>query len=144
MYSEFQGGEGPWAGRDGMVADLSDTQQRILSAVRRLALIQPIGAARCQAVHIALQRDFGEVGMGIEHLLRCWLVGLSRQAARRVVLGEPACPIVLPDEVQLLRVMDLAEARPVQARDALASIAGTPCASALLPLFAGVAEMTRH
>ncbi|KAB7646408.1 hypothetical protein [Polymorphobacter fuscus] len=145
MYLEFRGNEDePHWGRNGRVGALAPGEQRILWAVRRLALMRPLGAARCQAVHVALQRDFGDTGLGIEHLLRCWLVGLARHATRRVVLGEPACPMLLPDEARLLLVLRMAASDPDVARGGLEALAGTRGGAALLPLFAGVAQLIRR
>ena len=117
------------------VAELDGVKARLLWSLRRLALMAPLGTARCQAVHIALQRDFGDAGLGIEHLLRCWLVGLARTSDRRLAIGTPACPLVTSDEAALLALAchaDLPWARPL-----LVAIAGTRAAG-LLPLFAAV------
>lgn len=137
MLGDFSGGEnfqGPGHGRvDGLCA----AEAQLLWAIRRLALMRPIGAARCHAVHIALQQDFGDAGLGIEHLLRCWLVGLSRLATRRLAFGAPACPLLLPDEAALLRVLRAANHDDV-ARTALVALAGAPAAADLLPLFVAV------
>jgi len=109
---------------------LSATEATILWALRRMALMQPLGKARCHAVHIALQQDFGDHGMGIEHLLRCWLFGLARFADRPLRFGAPACPLLLPDEALMLR--SLAAPDP-QALALLIRLAG-PDAARLLPL----------
>ena len=120
-------------------ASLGITDRRLLWALRRLALMQPIGAARCHAVHIALQQDFGDSGLGVEHLLRCLLVGLSRRADRQLVFGEPACPLLLPDEAALIAILH-AEAADGEA--GLAALAG-PRAAALLPLVQGLHAMQK-
>lgn len=117
---------------------LTPTEARLLWALRRPALMAPIGAARCHAVHIALQQDFGDQGLGIEHLLRCILVGLSRSASRRLALGSPGCGLVTPDETTLLALLG-GTAGPT----ALARVTGTADAATLLPLFAAIAALAQ-
>ena len=145
MFGEFGGGGGgefPGAWPGGIaLAGLSATQARLLWALRRMALMQPLGRARCHAVHIALQQDFGDAGQGIEHLLRCWLVALSRHAARRVVIGEPACPMLMPDEARLLLALRLAVRDPEAAAMALVPLAGGAGGLAIVPLLAAVAGL---
>lgn len=135
MRVMFAEGSGGWESH-GSVDALDPIEARLLWAVRRLALMQPIGAARCHAVHIALQQDFGEAGLGIEHLLRCILVGLSRTATRRLVIGKPGCAIVMTDEASLLALM-----RGRAGRAGLSALAGTDMAARLMPLFRGVAAL---
>jgi hypothetical protein len=91
-------------------------------------------------VHIALQRDFGDAGLGIEHLLRCLLVGLDRRADRPLRFGTPVCAAPLPDEALLLRI--LAAPEP-QAAVLLTRLAG-PCAASLLPLVRAVRSLTQN
>ena len=110
------------------VAALGVVDARLLWSLRHLALMAPIGTARCQTVHIALQRDFGDSGLGIEHLLRCWLVGLARLADRRLAIGTPACPLLTRDESALLAILRHGD------EAALVALAG-PRAANLLPLF---------
>jgi hypothetical protein len=140
MFRHFETGGEQWWPAPRRIDRLDTADWRLLWALRRLALMQPIGAARCHAVHIALQQDFGEHGLGIEHLLRCLLVGLSRRADRQLVFGEPACALLLPDEAALLAALR-SEARDCEA--ALAALAG-PQAAALLPLVAGLNRMTQN
>ncbi len=128
-----------WSSNGARVGALPPIQQRLLWAIRRLALMQPLGAARCHAVYIALQQDFGDVGLGIEHLLRCWLVGLSRLATRRLVIGAPACPLLTDDEALLLRALALPEA---EAAAELVAMTGAARAAGLTPLFAAVQALT--
>ena len=145
MFGDFgnDGGAG-WPGRrDSDDEILTATESRLLWALRRMALLQPLGQARCHAVHIALGQDFGEAGMGIEHLLRCWLVGLSRCAVRRVVIGEPANPMVLPDEARLLRALRLA-GNADAAIAMLAPLAGAVGATGLLPLLGAILALTEN
>lgn len=119
---------------------LGAVDARLLWAIRRLALMQPIGAARCHAVHIALQQDFGEAGLGIEHLLRCWLVGLSRRTDRPLRLGEPACPLLLPDEAALLLILHSADD---VARVRLTALSG-PETAPLMPLARSLRQLTQN
>lgn len=146
MFGDFgeTGGTG-WPGqrRDSGDDILTATESRLLWALRRMALLQPIGRARCHAVHIALGQDFGEAGMGIEHLLRCWLVGLSRCAVRCVVFGEPANPMVLPDEARLLRALRLA-GNADAAIAMLAPMTGAAGAAGLLPLLVAISVLTEN
>ncbi len=129
----------PGPGRSG-VGDLPPVEQRLLWALRRMALLQPLGRARCHAVHIALQREFGDAGLGIEHLLRCWLVGMARLATRQLVLGTPACLMLTPDETLMLGVVR----RPDRdAGDVLARLAGTDAAAQLLPLARAISSLAR-
>ncbi len=137
MFGQFETGAGGWRPMipaPGRTESLGVTDRRLLWALRRLALMQPIGAARCHAVHVALQQDFGDSGLGVEHLLRCLLVGLSRRADRQLVFGQPACPLLLPDEVALIAIL---HAHDADAEAALTALAG-PRAAALLPLVQGL------
>ncbi|MFZ4688595.1 MAG: hypothetical protein ACOYLS_05110 [Polymorphobacter sp.] len=140
MFGQFDenGGGFPGPAPHDRVDALGAVDARLLWAIRRLALMQPIGAARCHAVHIALQQDFGDQGLGIEHLLRCILVGLSRSASRRLALGWPGCGLVTPDETMLLALLG-GTAGPT----ALARLTGTAEAATLLPLFAAVAALAQ-
>jgi hypothetical protein len=137
MYGRFDDGGSGWPGPPRAA---NDSDARLLWALRRLALMQPIGAARCPAVHIALQQDFGDAGLGIEHLLRCWLVGLDRLADRPLRFGTPVCAAPLPDEALLLRI--LAAPEP-QAAALLVRLAG-PRAATLLPLAVAVRNLVEN
>ena len=144
MFGDFENGGAGWPGRHDSDDDtLTVTELRLLWALRRMALLQPLGQARCHAVHIALGQDFGEAGMGIEHLLRCWLVGLSRCAVRCVVIGEPANPMLLPDEARLLRALRLA-GNADAAIAMLAPLAGSNGAAGLLPLLSAISTLTEN
>lgn len=121
-----------------LVGALGATDARLLWALRRLAIMQPIGAARCHAVHIALHQDFGEAGMGVEHVLRCIVVGLARTATRQLVIGEPGCAIVMADEATLLALME-----GTTGHAALIAMAGTKDAVRLMPLFQAVSALLR-
>lgn len=112
--------------------DLPDDEALLLWSLRRMVIAWP----RCHAVHAALHRRFGDDALGVEHLLRCWLTGIARHAARPLSLGDPACALILPDEGALLHAL--------RARDddaALASLCG-PAAAALRPLTLALAALT--
>ena len=137
MRMIFAEGAGGWEGH-GSVVDLGPTPATLLWALRRLALMQPIGVARCHAVHIALQQDFGDTGMGVEHVLRCILVGLAQVSTRRLVIGEPGCAIVMPDEVRLLALVDGTAGAAI-----LTQMTGAREAARLMPLFRAIISMTK-
>ena len=109
------------------LAALSPDETQLLWCLRRLAMMAPLGSARCQAVHVALQRNFGDAGMGIEHILRCLLVGLARRASRRLGIATPGCALLTGDEAGLLALF----AAP--SPSALVAFAGASAAP-LLPL----------
>lgn len=136
MFREFGeiGGGRPGPAR---IDELLPVDARLIWAIRRLALMQPIGAARCHTVHIALQQDFGDCGLGIEHLLRCLLVGLSRRSDRQLAFGEPGCALLLRDEAALLGIF------AGNARAGLVRLAG-PAAEALAPLARAVTQMSKN
>jgi hypothetical protein len=136
MLGMFVMGAGGEPARQRLVDELAPMEARLLWAVRRLALMQPIGAARCHAVHIALQQEFGDAGMGVEHLLRCIMVGLSRCSTRYLSIGAPGCGLLTGDEAVLLALLG---GRAGQ--DALAAMTGAHEAARLVPLFAGVAAL---
>lgn len=138
MFRDFDSIGGNWPYGPRRIETLPSVDARLIWALRRLALMQPVGAARCHAVHIALQQDFGDCGLGIEHLLRCLLVGLSRRADRQLVFGEPACPLLLPDEAALLGVISAPGVRR-----ALADWAGQETA-VLAPLVRSLQTMTKN
>lgn len=142
MFGHFdESGTGyPGQGRHHRADGLAPVEARLLWAIRRLALMQPIGAARCHAVHIALQQDFGDAGLGIEHLLRCWLVGLSRRADRPLRFGEPACPLLLPDEAALLAIL---RSNDDTAKVRLMALSG-PRTAPLLPLIRALRSLTEN
>ena len=114
--------------RPAAVADLPDDDALILWSLRRLVVAWP----RCHTVHAALHLRFGDAALGIEHLLRCLLVGIARHADRGLAIGDPTCTIVLPDEADLL-----AAVRPgADAAAALNRLTGDPRAACLVPLAA--------
>lgn len=111
------------------VADLPDDAALLLWSLRRLVIAWP----RCHTVHAALHARYGDAALGIEHLLRCWLLGVSRHARRQLVIGDPHCALVLGDEAALLAVLDRAAASGDVAT-ALVALTGNPCAGCLVPL----------
>jgi hypothetical protein len=133
LFGDVAGGE---PARARLIDDLSAAEARLLWALRRLALMQPLGAARCHAVHIALQQEFGDAGMGVEHLLRCILVGLARCTTRRLAIGAPGCGLVTGDEAVLLALIGEGGGAAM-----LAGLAGSSEAVRLQPLFAAVAQL---
>ncbi|TRW18279.1 hypothetical protein [Glacieibacterium frigidum] len=112
--------------------DLPDDEALLLWSLRRMVIAWP----RCHAVHAALHQRFGEDALGVEHLLRCWLTGIARHAARPLQLGDPACALILPDEGVLLYALSQADDEA-----ALAGMCGSGAAS-LLPLTAALAALT--
>ncbi len=115
------------------VADLPDDEALVLWSWRRLVVAWP----RCHAVHAALHRRYGDAALGVEHLLRCWLDGVSRHAHRRVAIGEPTCALVLADEMMLLTVVRSATPQATAAAS-LAALTGNAAAAGLLPLAAAL------
>lgn len=136
FFEDVAGGGEP--ARQRLVVELAPVEARLLWALRRLSLMQPIGAARCHAVHIALQQEFGDAGMGVEHLLRCILVGLSRCSTRHLSIGAPGCGLVTGDEVMLLALMSGSR------EGLLAGLAGSTEALRLQPLFAAITGLTQN
>ncbi len=115
----------------------------LLWSLRRMVVMIDAGDARCHWVHVALQQRYGDDGQGVEHLLRCWLVGLQRTATRCLVVGEPACALLLPDEQMLLRALRHAGDAGADSNatgQVLATLTGNDQAAALTPL---VAELRR-
>lgn len=115
-------------------ADLPGDEGLLLWSLRRLVVAWP----RCHAVHAALHARYGDTALGVEHLLRCWLLAVSRHARRQLVIGDPNCALLLADEGVLLFVL-----RPATPRDtaaaALVELTGDPAAGGLLPLAAALA-----
>ena len=94
MFVDFETGGWDCRPDDGLSAD----EALLLWSVRRLAIAWP----RCHAVHVALQQRYGQDGLGVEHLVRCWLRALADRATRQLTIGQPACPMILPDEAAML------------------------------------------
>ena len=125
-------GLGAWPGR-WRTHGLSVVEGQLLPVLRQMARVQPIGSAQCPGTHAALQRDFGEAALGVEHLLRCCLVGLARKSARVPGYGELACPLLTEDEARLFDVLRAAGRDDARAAQLLSGFGGS--AAALLPLF---------
>jgi hypothetical protein len=120
-------------------AGLTPVQREILWCLRRLAMVRPLGSARDAHVHALLQRRFGEQGLGLEHLLRCLIVGLARRALRPVRLHLPCHGAVAEDEQRLLLALGESR-RPVRVVAVLAPLAGSR-GGELVPLLAGIAAL---
>lgn len=136
--ADWPAGE-PWRAprRDG--PDMSAVQRDLLWCLRRQAMQRPLGSARDANVHALLQRRFGEHGLGMEHLLRCLIVGLARRAIRPVLLHMPCRAAISEDERRLLWALASAE-QPARVTALLAPMAGTRGAE-LVPLLAGIAAL---
>lgn len=110
-------------------ADLPGDEGLILWSMRRLVVAWP----RCHAVQAALHARYGDDALGVEHLLRCWLTGVSRHARRQLVIGDPLCGLLLADEGALLFI--LRRSTPDAARAAaIEALTGAPAATCLAPL----------
>lgn len=130
MYVDFSE-SGP--ARRGSWTELPADEALILWSMRRMIVAWP----RCRAVEIALHRRWGDDGLGVEHLLRCWLSALAGHAAHPLTVGDPACALLLPDEGAMLFVLRYAD-KPERARPALAALCGSEGAAVLLPLAAAL------
>ena len=119
--------------RRGSWTELPADEALILWSLRRLVVAWP----RCRAVEIALHRRWGDDGLGVEHLLRCWLSALAGHARHPLTVGDPACALLLPDEGAILFVLRHAE-NPDRARPALAALCGSEGTAVLLPLAAAL------
>lgn len=119
-------------------SDLPGDEGLLLWSLRRMVVAWP----RCHVVHAALQARYGDDGLGVEHLLRCLLTGITQHARRRLVVGDPNCTLLLPDEGALLFVL-----RPTTpaaaAAAAIVELTGNPCAPCLLPLAGSLAATAR-
>ena len=129
-----------WNGRgEGGGLRPTAAEREILWCLRRLAMLQPLGSARDAGVHALLQRQIGDRGLGLEHLLRCLLVGLARRAVRPLALRLPCQPAITDDEARLLLALR-ASARPPAAHALLAPLTG-PRSAELVPLLAATAAL---
>ena len=117
--------------------DLPDDEALLLWSVRRMVVAWP----RCHAVHAALHRRFGDDALGVEHMLRCLLIGLARHATRPLRLGDPACALLLPDEALLLLALRNS-GDPARAGTAIEALSGAPAAACLLPITVALAALT--
>lgn len=132
---------GGWHGDGGNDRGWAPTpaERDCLWCLRRLALIRPIGSARDAGVHALLQRRFGSRGLGLEHHLRCLLVGLARRAVRPLALRAPCHRAITEDEARLLLALR-AHHRPLAAAALLAPLTGERSAE-LVPLLAATAAL---
>jgi hypothetical protein len=145
-------GLGPngWAGanasRRGLASDDPGgrvaTDACLLWCLRRLAVITQQGSVRCPMVHITLQRQFGDAGLGIEHLLRCLVMGLAMHATRRLAFGVPGCPLRTDDENALLALLTDDRQAPETMAAVLVGVGGA-AAAVLLPLVVALREWLR-
>jgi hypothetical protein len=110
----------------------------LLWCLRRLVQIPP-GTTRCPMVHITLQRQFGDAGLGIEHLLRCLVMGLAMHSSRRLAFGLPGCPLRTDDEIALLALITDGDFAPYETAAALAGVGGA-AAAVLQPLVAALRQ----
>lgn len=120
-------------------AGLTPVQRDLLWCLRRLASLRPLGQARDAHVHLLLQRRFGGGGMGLEHLLRCLVVGLARRATRAVLLHRPCHAALTEDEQRLLRALADAQ-HPARVAAVLGPMAGSR-GGELAPILAGIAAL---
>lgn len=133
-----------WAGPGGEPGrpppdPLSPALRDLIWCLRRTAMLRPLGRGRDAHVHLLLQRRFGDAGLGLEHLLRCLIIGLAQRAKRPISLHRPCQPGISPDEWRLLTA--LADAgRPARVAAVLAPLAGSR-AGELQPLLAGIAAL---
>lgn len=119
-------------------SDLPGDEGLILWSLRRMVVAWP----RCHTVQAALHARYGDEALGVEHLLRCWLLGISRHATRHLVIGDPNCALLLADEGVLL--FALRPATPeIAAGQALIDLTGNPCADCLVPLARSLAATAR-
>ncbi len=136
--ADWPAGE-PWRQPRGDDPNLSAAMRDLLWCLRRMAMLQPIGSVRDAHVHALLQRRFGEHGLGIEHLLRCLIIGLARRAVRPLLLHVPCRAAITEDERRLLWALGTID-WPAQSTALLAPMVGTRGAE-LLPLLAGIAAL---
>lgn len=91
-------------------------------------MVRPLGYTRDADVHALLQQRFGEVGLGLEHHLRCLISGIAQRALLPIRLPLPCHSALAANEQRLL--LALAKARRYRRRTG--SVAGQHC-----PLVAG-------
>ena len=119
-------------------SDLPGDEGLILWSMRRMVVAWP----RCHAVHAALHARYGDDGLGIEHLLRCWLTGVSRHARRQLVIGDPLCGLLMADEGAMLFI--LRSSTPAPARTVtIEALTGNPCSPCLMPLAESLGKLAQ-
>lgn len=136
--ADWPAGE-PWRQPRRPRPELSAVQYDLLWCLRRQAMLRPLGSARDAQVHALLQRQFGDVGLGLEHLLRCLIVAVARRAVRPVRLHLPCRAAISDDERRLLWALASVH-RPARVAALLAPIAGTR-GHELIPLLAGISAL---
>lgn len=120
-------------------AGLTPVQRDLLWCLRRLAMVRPLGSARDAHVHALLQQRFRATGLGLEHHLRCLIVGLAQRAVRPIRLHLPCHGAVAEDEQRLMLALS-ESSRPARVAAVLAPMAGTR-GGELQPLLAGIAAL---
>jgi hypothetical protein len=117
--------------------DLPLPEQMLVWAMRHMLVCWPT----CGSVRAALLQAHGDAATGIEHLVRCWLAGLSLYSRRPLKVGDPTCAPLLPDEGAMLYALRAAaEQRDAEAAEALVELCDEPVAICLLPLARALAE----
>ena len=123
-----------WPRDDGRAT--SGGEALLLWSIRHMAMAWP----RCYVVHVALQQAYGCDGLGVEHMIRCWLVGLSRRSGRRLTFAPPASAMPTADEQAMLASLRHAGDGTGRCAAALAPDA----AGDLEPLLAALAALLRR
>lgn len=116
--------------------DLPANEALLLWSLRHLVAAWP----RCHTVYAALHRRFGDDSVGVEALLRCWLYGLAQHATRPLLIGDPACARILPDEAAMLFAVRHAD-RPSGAA-AIDRLCGRAAAATLRPIAQAIVRAT--
>jgi hypothetical protein len=133
------GGGPPWQPRRDDPAGAGTRGFRAGPASSRLGMVRPLGSARDSHVHALLQQRFGETGLGLEHHLRCLIVGLAQRAVRPIRLHLPCHGALADDEQRLLLALGACN-RPARLAAVLAPLAGSR-GGELQPLLAGIAAL---
>jgi|GEM_PF-2307840 len=117
--------------------ELPVPEQMLVWTMRHLLVCWPT----CGSVRAALLQAHGDEATGIEHLLRCWLAGLSLYSRRELKVGDPTCAPLLPDEATMLFALGAAAGhRDAEAARALVELCDEPVAACLVPLARALAE----
>lgn len=116
---------------------LPPAEQLLIWSMRHMLVCWP----SCGSVRGALHAAYGDEALGVEHLLRCFLTGIGAWSARALTVGDPTCAPLLADERAMLFVLRAARREPAAAKAALVELCAEPCADALLPLAAELAEV---
>ena len=113
---------------------LPDDGRAIVAAIRHMV----VGWPRSPIAHALLIDRYGDAGVGIEHLLRCLLVGIGRLSQRKLTVGAPCSAFLLPDETALLDAIGGDGAQPDPS--ALVRLTGTAKGAQLAPIARLVGE----